>query len=191
MIDFHCFAGRSQAAVSWPCLPWVGIQLRWMEMLWCSSIRRQAFQWPCPLMHYKWAHSHLPRDMWSTWDTAERCFLSSSKEQPISRGLASRKPRDAAVQTKELLQTSKEKLHSTVKASNTYFEIGPCFLFWLRYEKQSLIRSLICYYMLKISMSMKTKEPAWNFHCVSDFWKMSHDWVSCISSAFLSCAHSD
>lgn len=99
MIDFHCFAGRSQAAVSWPCLPWVGIQLRWMEMLWCSSIRRQAFQWPCPLMHYKWAHSHLPRDMWSTWDTAERCFLSSSKEQPISRGLASRKPRDAAVQT--------------------------------------------------------------------------------------------
>lgn len=74
----------------------------WQESSSCImalSAMIQAFQWPCPLMHYKWAHSHLPRDMWSTWDTAERCFLSSSKEQPISRGLASRKPRDAAVQT--------------------------------------------------------------------------------------------
>lgn len=34
------------------CLLWVWIQPWWMEVLWYSPIRRQAFLWPCPLMHY-------------------------------------------------------------------------------------------------------------------------------------------
>lgn len=99
--------GRAKQLHHQVCLLRVCIQLWWMEVLWYSPIRRHAFLLSCPLMHYKWAHQHLQRDTWGSWDTTDQCFLSSSKEQWTPRDLAGRKPCDTAIQnhqTKDGLQ---------------------------------------------------------------------------------------